>query len=52
VQLRAGDDAVVANIAIPRAEAVVEETPAVAAPAVAAAAPAAAPAPEKKEEKK
>jgi hypothetical protein len=52
VQLRAGDDAVVANIAIPRAEAVVEETPAAAAPAVAAAAPAAAPAPEKKEEKK
>jgi large subunit ribosomal protein L25 len=50
VQLRGGDDAVVANIAIPRAEAVVEEAPAVAAAAApAAAAPAAA---EKKEEKK
>jgi large subunit ribosomal protein L25 len=47
VQLRGGDDAVVATIAIPRAEAAAEE-----APAAAAAAPAAAPAPEKKEEKK
>jgi large subunit ribosomal protein L25 len=47
VQLRSGDDAVVVTIAVPRAEAVVEE-----APVAAAAAPAAAPAAEKKEEKK
>jgi large subunit ribosomal protein L25 len=52
VQLRAGDDAVVATIVIPRAEVVTEEAPAAAvttAPATPAAAPAA---PEKKEEKK
>ncbi len=47
-QLRAGDDAVVATIAVPRAEAAAEEAPAAAAAAPAAAAPAA----EKKEEKK
>jgi large subunit ribosomal protein L25 len=50
VQLRAGDDPVVATIVIPRAEVAVEETPAVAAVAAPAAAPA--PAAEKKEEKK
>jgi large subunit ribosomal protein L25 len=53
VQLRAGDDAVVANIAIPRAEVVVEEAPAVTTAVAPAAAPAAAPAEApKKEEKK
>jgi large subunit ribosomal protein L25 len=52
VQLRAGDDSVVATVAIPRAEVVVEEVPAAAAVAAAPAAPAAAaPAAEKKEEK-
>jgi large subunit ribosomal protein L25 len=48
VQLRAGDDPVVATIAIPRAEVAAEEAPA----AATAAAPAAVPAAEKKEEKK
>jgi large subunit ribosomal protein L25 len=53
VQLRGGDDAVVASIPVPRAEAVVEEEAAAVVPAAVptAAAPAAA-APEKKEEKK
>jgi large subunit ribosomal protein L25 len=52
VQLRAGDDAVVATIPVPRAEPVAEEVPtaeAAAAATAAAAAPAPAAAPEKKE---
>jgi large subunit ribosomal protein L25 len=60
VQLRSGDDAVVASIPVPRVEAAPEEAEAAVAPAAAGAAPAAAPAAvekkpaggEKKEEKK
>jgi large subunit ribosomal protein L25 len=52
VQLRGGDDAVVATIAIPRAEVVAEEVPAAATAATVAPVAAPAAAPEKKEEKK